>query len=76
MSASVACPNPATTPGTNGLLSGYTTMPIQIFSWTSRPQEAFHELAAATSILLLVLLVVIILLKPEGLMGRKEERRV
>jgi phosphate transport system permease protein len=40
----------------NGLLSGYTTMPIQIFGWTSRPQPAFHELAAATSILLLVLL--------------------
>lgn len=40
----------------NGLLSGYTTMPIQIFGWTSRPQAAFHELAAATSILLLVLL--------------------
>ena len=40
----------------NGLLSGYTTMPIQIFNWTGRPQEGFHELAAATSILLLVLL--------------------
>lgn len=40
----------------NGLLSGYTTMPIQIFGWTSRPQPAFHELAAATSILLLGLL--------------------
>lgn len=41
----------------NGLLSGYTTMPIQIFNWTGRPQEGFHELAAATSILLLILLV-------------------
>ncbi|MDV3222105.1 phosphate ABC transporter permease PstA [Intrasporangium sp.] len=40
----------------NGLLSGYTTMPIQIFGWTARPQAAFHELAAATSILLLALL--------------------
>jgi phosphate transport system permease protein len=40
----------------NGLLSGYTTLPIQIFNWTSRPQEGFHELAAATSILLLALL--------------------
>ena len=40
----------------NGLLSGYTTMPIQIFGWTSRPQPAFHELAAATSILLIGLL--------------------
>ena len=41
----------------NGLLSGYTTMPIQIFNWTSRPQAGFHELASAASILLLVLLI-------------------
>lgn len=40
----------------NGLLSGYTTLPIQIFNWTGRPQEGFHELAAATSVLLLVVL--------------------
>ncbi len=40
----------------NGLLSGYTTMPIQIFNWTGRPQEGFHELAAATSVLLLIVL--------------------
>ncbi|GAA1852873.1 phosphate ABC transporter permease PstA [Microbacterium koreense] len=40
----------------NGLMSGYTTMPIQIFNWTGRPQEGFHELAAATSIVLLVVL--------------------
>jgi phosphate transport system permease protein len=37
----------------NGLMSGYTTLPIQIFNWTGRPQEGFHELAAATSVLLL-----------------------
>lgn len=42
----------------NGLLSGYTTLPIQIFNWTGRPQEGFHQLAAATSVLLLGLLVV------------------
>lgn len=41
----------------NGLLSQFTTMPIQIFNWASRPQADFHELAAAASILLLVLLV-------------------
>ena len=41
----------------NGLLSGYTTLPIQIFNWTGRPQEGFHQLAAATSVLLLVVLV-------------------
>ncbi|WP_084038257.1 phosphate ABC transporter permease PstA [Demequina sp. NBRC 110053] len=40
----------------NGLMSGYTTMPIQIFNWTGRPQEGFHELAAAASVLLLVML--------------------
>lgn len=40
----------------NGLLSGYTTMPIQIFNWTSRPQPEFHILAAAASIVLLGLL--------------------
>jgi phosphate ABC transporter permease subunit PstA len=40
----------------NGLLSGYTTLPIQIFNWTGRPQEEFRTLAAAASIVLLVLL--------------------
>ena len=40
----------------NGLLSGFTTMPIQIFGWTSNPQAEFHELAAAASILLLGIL--------------------
>ena len=40
----------------NGLLSAYTTLPIQIFNWTGRPQEEFHVLAAATSIVLLGLL--------------------
>mgnify|MGYP001228336296 CR=1 FL=1 len=40
----------------NGLLSGYTTMPIQIFNWTGRPQAGFHQLAAATSVVLLAIL--------------------
>ncbi|GAB3536683.1 phosphate ABC transporter permease PstA [Arthrobacter tecti] len=40
----------------NGILSGFTTMPIQIFNWTGRPQAEFQELAAAASILLLGLL--------------------
>lgn len=40
----------------NGLLSGYTTMPIQIFNWTGRPQEEFRVLASAASIVLLALL--------------------
>jgi phosphate transport system permease protein len=40
----------------NGLLSGYTTMPIQIFNWTGRPQDEFRVLASAASILLLAML--------------------
>ena len=40
----------------NGLASGYTTLPIQIFNWTSRPQPGFHVLAAASSLVLLALL--------------------
>ncbi|KUO76900.1 MAG: phosphate ABC transporter permease [Clostridia bacterium BRH_c25] len=39
-----------------GIVDSYTTLPIQIFNWTSRPQEAFHELASAGIIILLVLL--------------------
>lgn len=41
----------------NGILSGYTTLPIQIFNWTGRPQAEFHELASAASILLLGILI-------------------
>jgi phosphate transport system permease protein len=41
----------------NGILSGFTTMPIQIFDWASRSQESFQQLAAAASILLLVLVI-------------------
>lgn len=37
-------------------LSGFTAMPIQIFNWISRPQEGFHEAAAAGIIVLLVVL--------------------
>ena len=40
----------------NGLLSGFTTMPIQIFGWTNNPQDEFRELAAAASILLVAIL--------------------
>jgi phosphate transport system permease protein len=34
----------------------FTVVPIQIFNWVSKPQPAFHQLAAAASIVLLVLL--------------------
>ncbi len=40
----------------NGLLSGFTTLPIQIFNWTGRPEDAFQEVASAAIIVLLGLL--------------------
>jgi len=40
----------------DGLFSGFTTLPIQIFDWTGRPEDAFKEVASATIIVLLVLL--------------------
>ncbi|RST77552.1 phosphate ABC transporter permease PstA [Siminovitchia acidinfaciens] len=36
--------------------SGFTVMPIQIYNWTSRPQVAFHDVAAAGIIVLLLML--------------------
>jgi phosphate transport system permease protein len=39
-----------------GLDSPFTALPIQIFNWTSRPQEEFHLLAAAAILVLLGLL--------------------
>jgi phosphate transport system permease protein len=35
------------------LNSPFTVMPIQMFNWVSRPQQAFHVNAAATGVLLL-----------------------
>jgi phosphate transport system permease protein len=42
----------------DGLESSYTTLPIQIFNWTSRPQAEFRQLAAAGIIVLLAVLLV------------------
>ncbi|MEX2281701.1 MAG: phosphate ABC transporter permease PstA [Gemmatimonadota bacterium] len=39
-----------------GPLDQFTVIPIQIYNWTSMPQVAFHELAAAGSIVLLAAL--------------------
>ncbi len=39
-----------------GPLDAFTALPIQIFNWASRPQAAFHELAAAGIIVLLAAL--------------------
>lgn len=38
------------------LLDQFTVMPLQIFNWISRPQEAFIELSAAGIIVLLIIL--------------------
>lgn len=39
-----------------GIFSRYTVMPIQIYQWTSYPNEQFQELAAAGILVLLVIL--------------------
>jgi phosphate transport system permease protein len=36
--------------------SKFTTLPIQIYQWTSRPQEEFRSLAAASILVLLIIL--------------------
>lgn len=38
------------------LMDSYTVMPLQIYNWTSRPQEEFHAIAAGGIIILLVIL--------------------
>jgi phosphate ABC transporter permease subunit PstA len=43
----------------NGLLSGFTTMPIQIFNWAGLPQAGFHEVASAAIIVLLALILLL-----------------
>ena len=40
----------------DGPFSRFTVLPIQIFNWVSRPQEGFHEAAAAGIIVLLAVL--------------------
>ena len=39
-----------------GPFSKFTTLPIQIYQWTSRPQDEFRNIAAAAIIVLLTLL--------------------
>ena len=41
----------------NGPFSKFTTLPAQIYQWTSRPQDEFRNLAAAAIIVLLAMLV-------------------
>jgi phosphate transport system permease protein len=40
----------------NGVLSSFTSLPIQIFNWTSRPQPEFQEIAASGIIVLMIIL--------------------
>ncbi|MCW2580222.1 MAG: Phosphate transport system permease protein PstA [Blastococcus sp.] len=40
----------------DGLFSGFTTMPIQIFNWAGQPQVEFQEVAAAAIVVLLGML--------------------
>jgi phosphate transport system permease protein len=40
----------------DGPFSKFTVLPIQIYQWTSRPQDVFRNIAAAAIIILLILL--------------------
>lgn len=40
----------------NGPFAKFTTLPIQIYQWTARPQDEFRNIAAAAIIVLLLLL--------------------
>jgi phosphate transport system permease protein len=42
-----------------GPFSKFTVLPIQIFQWTTRPQGAFHNIAAAAIIALLIMLLLL-----------------
>ena len=37
------------------LFAPFTVMPIQMFNWTSRPEAAFHQNAAAAGLVLVVM---------------------
>ncbi|GAB4540529.1 MAG: hypothetical protein Kow0063_30430 [Anaerolineae bacterium] len=43
----------------SGPFSKFTTLPIQIYQWTSRPQAEFRNIAAAAIIVLLALLLIL-----------------
>ena len=48
---------PPLIPLTEGLRSPFTALPIQIYNWVSRPQEAFQIAAAAAIIVLMTVLI-------------------
>ena len=43
----------------DGIDSEYSALPIQIYDWATRPQAAFHDLAAAAIIVLLAVLLIL-----------------
>ncbi len=43
----------------NPLQTGFTVLPIQVFNWASRPQDAFQGIAAAAIIVLLLLMLLL-----------------
>jgi len=55
-----------------GPMDDFTVLPIQIFNWASRPQQEFHELAAAG---IIVLLVVLLLMNATAVWIRHRARR-
>jgi phosphate transport system permease protein len=57
----------------SGPFSKFTTLPIQIYQWTSRPQPEFHNLAAAA---ILVLLGLLLSLNTVAIILRNHFRRV
>ncbi len=43
----------------SGPFSKFTTLPIQIYQWTARPQGAFRNIAAAAILVLLAMLLIL-----------------
>jgi phosphate transport system permease protein len=44
---------------TNPFEDKYTVLPIQIFNWANRPQEAFLEISAAAILVLIALMLLL-----------------
>ena len=49
----------------------FTVLPIQIFNWVTRPQDAFHEIAASA---ILVLLAILLLMNSAAIIMRHRSR--
>lgn len=57
-----------------GPMDSFTALPIQIYNWVSRPQQEFHEIAAAG---IIVLLIVLLLMNSTAIYIRnKTEKRI